>query len=525
MTPTNNHTSAKVILIQPTFSEHIYALDELTPPMALLQLAAAIIPHGFEPIIINQQTDTNWKETLLNELKNNPVCVGITALTGLQIYFAVQAAKLVKEHSTVPVVWGGIHATMVPEHTIQNKYVDYVLTDEAEESFPAFVKALANQEPLQGIPGLVTMDDTGAVVVVPQNTPPDLEKIPSTPFELDALFNRTKNPRLTIITSRGCPHRCAFCFNNFYYKRRWRAMSADHVLHLIDHYLETYGPESRYAKKPTISFGTESNFFVSAKRVDQICQGLLDRKIKVTWEGVSCRVDYHKQIKESTLKKLKALGCDRLLTGVEGGNQQMLDRIKKDIKIKDVFLMGEKLVACGIKFHTSFIMGLPGETEQDRMAIVDLISSLRSRFGSMHTYSIFSYAPFPGTDLWEEGLKLGYKPPAKLTDWVKAEARFPQQVPWLNDTERVHIQRLRELALIGGVYCDNSLAGKIYGAFGKWGTYRLQKHFFGPVPEVRLQTFLNDIYNLIIRGKRRKYQTFHHDPMHDKIDQLLSELE
>lgn len=516
---------AKVILIQPTFSEHIYAMDEISPPMALLQLAAVLLAQGYEITIINQQIDANWEQTLLSELSENTVCVGITSLTGLQIYFAIKAAKLVKERSSVPVVWGGIHSSMVPEHTVKNRYVDYVITGPAEESFPQFVKSLVNHMSIENIPALVTLDSEGIVKRNSEKHLPSIDEIPPVPFYLDSSFNNNPKPKITIITSRGCPHRCAFCFNEFYYKRKWQAMSAERVLNLVDFYIDEYGPCSAHKKDPTISFATESNFFVSASRVDKICQGLLDRNLPVNWEGVSCRVDYHKNIKESTLKKLRDLGCDRLLTGVEGGNQRMLDLIKKDLKIEDVFLMGEKLVDCGIKIHTSFIMGLPHETEYDRLSIVDLISKIRSRFGSMHTYSIFSYAPFPGTELWDEGIKLGFQPPTKLTDWVKSEARFPQMVPWLSDAERKQIQQLRELALIGGVYSDNSFAGRIYGAIGKWGSYRLKKHVFGPVPELKLQIFLNDMYNIAIRGRKRKYQTFHPEPLYEKIDHLLSEIE
>ncbi|MFZ5764284.1 MAG: B12-binding domain-containing radical SAM protein [Thermodesulfobacteriota bacterium] len=515
----------KIILIQPTFSEHEYAMDELTPPMALLHLAGSLLSDGFETVIINQQIDRNWEQLLAGELQHNPVCVGITSLTGLQIYFALKAAKQVKLTSSVPVVWGGIHATMVPEHVIASRYIDYVLTGECENSFPQLVRAIFSGNVPHDVPGIVYRDESGAVRQTPPGPPPDLALLPPVPFHLDRLFTEQPHPRLTIITSRGCPHRCSFCFNNFYYHRKWRAMESKEVLALIDHYLKEYGPGSSYRKEPVISFGTESNFFVSAKRVDEICQGIIDRGIPVTWEGVSCRVDYHRQIKPSTLKKLHSLGCDRLLTGVEGGNQEMFDRIKKDIKLADVFAMGEKLIDSGIKLHTSFIMGLPGETHEDRLAIIDLINELRHRFGAMHTYGIFIYAPFPGTELWDKGVELGFTPPTRLTQWVKVEQRFPQRVPWLTESDRQEIKRFREIALVGGVYGDNSLAGKIYSLFGKWGSFRFRHHLFGAVPELKLQTLLNDIYNLATRGRRRKYQTFHHDPLYERINTLLTELE
>ncbi len=514
----------KVILIQPTFCEHRYTPDEIITPMALLSISAPLVELGYEVRIINQQADPDWRRTLKEELKDHPVCVGVTSLTGLQIYFALQASKIVKENSDVPVVWGGVHSSMTPVEAASHHWIDYVVKGEAEETFPALIRAIENSDTKElKIPGVYRREN-GTVVGEPCGPPPDLERLGLLPFHLDPLFMADKHPKLTLITSRGCPHRCGFCFNNFYYGRRWRALSAGRVLELIDQYMEAYGPAGRYGKDLVINFGTESNFFVDARRVDDICQGILDRGLSVNWDGVSCRVDYHRQIKPSTLKKLYRLGCRRLLFGVEAGSEEMLRHIKKDIVIQDVFAMARKVTDCGIAFHGSFIFGFPGETHRNRMDIVDLVSKLKALHGKMFTYGFFIYAPFPGTELYDEGLELGFRPPRRLVEWIRVEQRFPQNVPWLSAEDDRRIQHLRALGLVGGVYEEDGLAGKVYGLLGRWGSYRLKHHLFGPVPELKLQELLNDVYSLAVLGRRRRYQTFHHDPLFDRLETLVAEV-
>ena len=74
--------------------------------MSLLSVAAPLVKNGFSVKIIDQRADDNWKETLLKELKEKPLFLGVSSKTGKQIMNALEASQIAKETSDVPTVWG-----------------------------------------------------------------------------------------------------------------------------------------------------------------------------------------------------------------------------------------------------------------------------------------------------------------------------------------------------------------------------------------------------------------------------------
>src|SRR3989344_4801061 len=104
---------SEVILIFPRLESE----KAMLLPIAVLTIAAPLVKNGFSVKIIDQRVDKNWRETLLKELKQKPLIVGISALTGKQIKYGLEAVKIVKENSGTPVVWGGVHSSLLPKQT------------------------------------------------------------------------------------------------------------------------------------------------------------------------------------------------------------------------------------------------------------------------------------------------------------------------------------------------------------------------------------------------------------------------
>src|SRR3972149_3065162 len=109
-----------IILIQPR--EGIYN-KVLRPwiPLSLLSAAVKLDQEGYNITIIDQRINYRWKDDLIQSLAQEPICVGITSMTGSQIFGALEASQLVKENSKIPVLWGGVHATIFPMQTLENK--------------------------------------------------------------------------------------------------------------------------------------------------------------------------------------------------------------------------------------------------------------------------------------------------------------------------------------------------------------------------------------------------------------------
>lgn len=117
---------SEIVLIYPKTGFDIKGVS-IDLPLSLLAISSTIIDK-YSVRIIDQRIDKNWQRTLINELKFNPICVGITSMTGPQINYALEAAQIVRDTShDIKIVWGGVHATLLPEQTLLDKRVDIVV--------------------------------------------------------------------------------------------------------------------------------------------------------------------------------------------------------------------------------------------------------------------------------------------------------------------------------------------------------------------------------------------------------------
>ncbi len=121
--------------------------------------------------------------------------------------------------------------------------------------------------------------------------------------------------RFHIQTSRGCPHGCSYCYNSVFNRRRWRAKSARRVLDEIEYIMSKF-PHVK------IIDPVDDNFFVDKKRVEDICNGMLDRQIKVKWRA-DCRFDYLSNYDKEFIELLQQSGCVELDFGGESGSERI----------------------------------------------------------------------------------------------------------------------------------------------------------------------------------------------------------
>jgi len=144
--------------------------------------------------------------------------------------------------------------------------------------------------------------------------------------------------------------------------------------------------------------------------VHAICDEIVNRGLKIRWNAFS-RVD---TINRELLLKMKQAGCFGLLFGVESGNQEILDRAKKKITLEKVRQAVALTTETGMSAVSSFILGLPGETEETMRQSYDFANRLNAPYG-MHVL-----APFPGTEVREKAEEYGI---TILTDeWSKYDA-------------------------------------------------------------------------------------------------------
>ncbi len=388
-------------------------------PLALLYIAASLRQEGFCVRVLDMRLEDYRSFNV-----GDPLFVGISCMSGLQIKYALELAHYVKtQNPSCPLVWGGVHPTLLPEQTASHPLVDVVVRGEGELIVKDLANALASAQPLEGVAG-ITYRVGGAVKSNPDGKIIDLDATPiDLPYDLLQMdrYPSVKSGRFHIQTSRGCPHRCGFCYNTLFNKKRWRGKSASRVLDEIEYILKKF---------PNVKIidPIDDNVFVDQQRVRDICQGIIDRKIHVQWRA-NCRFDYLSTYDREFLGLLERAGCVELDFGGESGSPRLQELICKDVTADQMLqsVANLKAWAPSIEPYVSWMSGLPGETDQDLNQTFDLMDKMSEVNPKTQHYGIFVYTPFPSP--LANVLPSGFVPPQSLEAWGSIQV-FHFDPPW-----------------------------------------------------------------------------------------------
>ncbi|MGD9276210.1 MAG: radical SAM protein [Candidatus Pacearchaeota archaeon] len=446
----------KIVLLQPKTGEWDFA--GARPPDSLLAIAALPYKKGYEVKIIDQRIERNWKEILKKELKG-ALLFGTTSMTGPQIRYALQASRFVKENSKVPVVWGGVHASLLPEQTIENKYIDVVVKGEADFAFFELIQAIENKKNLDKVKGIYYKDKGKIKKTEERELIKDLDVLEDYPYELIKIenyygFNIGHGKSITLMTSRGCPYRCAFCYNTVYYKNRWRGMSAKKTLHLIENALTKLGVKSIYFQ--------DDNFSANVKRFEEIIDGILEKGWKFSWGLLGTRIDTLKRMPDELLEKAVKAGCIDIDVGIESGSDRILKLISKDVKINEVIEVNKRLAKFFHKTKYTFIMGIPTETEKELLKTVRF--SIKLSKDNPNLLPLFLiYCPYPGTKLYEVAIKNGFYEPKNLEEWanINYETAYLHS-PWLGKKRIKMLRNFEFASLFASKNNDYKINSKLF---------------------------------------------------------------
>lgn len=386
-------------------------------PNGLLSVASLLDKDGYDIKIVDQRIDHDWQNTLLKHLKTNPVCFGVTCSTGRQIANAITACKIVKEfNKDIPVVWGGPHATLLPEQTLEHPLVDIVVLREGDITFHELVIALKNRKDLAGVRGIAYKKGS-AVKKNAERDFIDLDKLPFLPYHLIDIkkyssVNFRNKPSLDVSTSRGCPFHCAFCYNYFFNKQRWRAFSVERSLEEIKYVVDTFNIKDLYF--------VDDNFSANIPRAKGIMEGMKKEGLDILWGTQGVRIDTLARMEESVIELFDQTGCMEMSIGVETGSQRMMELITKGITIPQVLDVNRKIKDRRFKIKYNFIIGFPTETVPEMHQTIQLALQLyKENNKAWFPFNVF--APYPGSLLYDLAIKEGFTPPDKLEDWVHLE--------------------------------------------------------------------------------------------------------
>lgn len=364
-------------------------------PLGLLYVAAAVEKAGHEIVII----DNYLEEMSLNDLVNRivserPDCVGFSA-TILNIWQGLSAAKLIKaELPSCLIVFGGPQATIDPYGTVDKPGVDCVIRGEGEWVFTQLLEAYAgNKETIAELPGILFKQPNGKVIE--SNLPKELHKLSELPSPARHLIDIKRYERVgagllmvpvdILATSRGCSFRCAFCSSAEYWNRKYRTRPPEDVVDEMEFMAGEYGTKGFYFR--------EDNFTLNKKHVLGICNEIKRRGLNFIWECES-RVD---TLNREVMARMIEAGCRFIWCGVESGSQRILDFLCKGITVEQIRNFYSTAHELGFRTGAGFMIGVPGETEEDIQKSVQLAKEIDADYTGF-----LSYIAFPGSPLYKK---------------------------------------------------------------------------------------------------------------------------
>ena len=307
-------------------------------------------------------------------------------------------AELLKEQNPRVLVGMVGAKTMVdPQGSLQaSNAIDFV----CREEFDYTCQEVAAGVELSRIRGLSYRDSTGRVV---HNLPrPMVENMDELPFVAPVyqrdltirnyLIGYLKHPYVSLYTGRGCRSKCTFClWPQTVGGHRYRVRSAQNVLAEV-RWIKENLPEVQEIMFDDDTFTDSSNL----ARVEEIARGMGD--LGMTW---SCNAKAN--VPYDTLKIMKANGLRLLLVGYESGDDQILHNIRKGLRSDIARRFTTHCRELGIVIHGTFILGLPGETQESIAKTIEFAKEINP-----HTIQVSLAAPYPGTSLYKEAVSRGW---------------------------------------------------------------------------------------------------------------------
>ncbi len=292
----------------------------------------------------------------------------------MSYYKACELGRYLKQrYPHIGLLCGGPHPTVLPE-TIPSCF-DYVVIGDGEITSLEIIEGRVKERVVRGI-------HVGNIEDLPW---PNYDWFIDKPYNwgLD-IFGYSNCKILPLSTSRGCPYSCTFCGVKKICGVHYRCVSADILFRKVVQLLSKYHVDGFYFR--------EDNFTANTNRLHRFCDLLIRHNIKIVWAAES-RV---RELSDELIQKMACSGCIGLYIGVESGSERMLEYMKKHEVVADFLEKFPLLRQAGIKTYTTWMVGLPTETEEDRQLSDILTQQLKP-----DACDRFVYIGIPKSEIYE----------------------------------------------------------------------------------------------------------------------------
>ncbi len=427
-------------------------------PLSVMYTAIDSLKRGHNIKIVDLRLDwNNWTSTLQEYLKQEVLLAGVSVMTGEPLHYAREITYFIRQHfPKTKIVWGGSHATVVPE-TVKEPYIDFIVRGYGSRALADIIDYIKTGHPaLPEISGISYLQERD-IMHNPRSTKHEIVDYHDIPYDKIDVLN-TKYARsytglrmFPIFTAIGCPHQCSFCIHPRVYKvitgPKWIPYSPEDVVGHIELLIKKFNAEH-------FCFYDDSTF-TDLSRMRKIFDLILSRKIKITIEFRGARINDIDRMDDDFLSLIRQAGGQTLLIGVESANDWLLKRMQKGINREQIFRVNRKLARHpGLKPMYNFMYGSPGETYKTLLETKDAILQLVKENPNIYINVGADWKPIPGTKTVDLAKKeYGYEPPKTMDEWIEIDtldAMHKIEYPWYGKDLRNLIKILQISSFILG---------------------------------------------------------------------------
>ncbi|MDW7973269.1 MAG: radical SAM protein [Thermodesulfovibrio sp.] len=402
-------------------------------PIGLLYVGTYVRDMGLADVkVLDFDPEIN-EDKYVSKLKDvvsifRPDIVGINAFS-FTLYDAYEVAKIVKSmDKNMVTVLGGIHTSLYPYEMINQEFIDFLVVGEGEETFADFLSKFGTDQ-MYYVKGMISKKKNGKYADIINNPPRELiQELDKIPFpDRNLLLDKSIYRNLLIphmketimISSRGCPYSCAYC----------QVSGKKHRVRTPQNIVDEMEFVSDQGYNYVDFFDDTMN--IRKERVKEVCREIirrgLQKKLRWKFRGVANLID------EEMVSLMKDSGCDMVYIGIESGSDRVLKSVNRVITTEHCRKAVELMKKYGIKVMGYFMIGLPGESEEEINQTIEFALSL-----PLDYIQVGIYIPIPNTRLYNGALdEIG-------GDWFREYTKNP----WKNCKFRLHITKVSEQRLI-----------------------------------------------------------------------------